>query len=232
MMSKLVRFSLIIILSLSGAAYAFAQQVIKGKVVGVTDGDTITVLDQSNKQHKIRFQGIDAPESRQDFGQKSKQNLSDMVLGKSVTVLYDKLDKYGRVVGKVLLDGKDVNLEQIKAGLAWHYKQYENEQTPEDRKIYSEAEIAARSAKIGLWSIPNPIAPWNFRYPQNNANSNNTSSGAQSSSSGQIIGNKNSGIYHFPNCPSYNQVSEKNRVYFKTSEEAEKAGYRKARNCP
>ena len=104
------------ILSLSALLLsARAQpQTITGKVVGVSDGDTITVLDASKRQHKVRLDGIDAPESSQDFGSRAKQSLSDLVFGKTVTVLGSKKDRYGRTLGKVMLsDGKDINLEQI-----------------------------------------------------------------------------------------------------------------------
>ena len=86
-----------------------------------------------------------------------------MVFGKDVTVTYDKTDQYGRLVGKILLDGKDVNLEQVKAGMAWHYKEYEREQSPEDRKIYARAEDEARAARRGLWRDPDPVEPSAFR---------------------------------------------------------------------
>jgi hypothetical protein len=101
----------LVLLALSITSQAAQQaKTVAGKVVGVADGDTITVLDSFNRQHKIRFQGIDAPESAQAFGQRSKQSLSEMVFGKQASILYEKLDKYGRVVGKVIVDGRDVNL--------------------------------------------------------------------------------------------------------------------------
>ena len=93
-----------------------------GNVVGVADGDTITVLNADKVQHKIRLTGIDAPEKKQPFGNRSKQSLSDMVFNKTVTVETDKRDSYGRELGKVLAGGKDMNLEQVRAGFAWHYK--------------------------------------------------------------------------------------------------------------
>ena len=124
-----------------------AAQTLTGRVVRVADGDTVTVLDSSNTQHRIRLEGIDAPESHQAFGTQSKKNLSDMVFGKDVTVVYQKTDQYGRLVGKIMLDGKDVNLEQVKAGMAWHYKEYQREQTPEDRELYAKAEDEARSGQ-------------------------------------------------------------------------------------
>ncbi len=136
---------------------------VTGRVVGITDGDTITVLDNTNVQHKVRLAGIDAPEKKQPFGQKSKQSLSDCAYDKTATIQGDKLDRYGRLVGKVIADGVDCNLRQIYQGLAWHYKKYMNEQAPDDRLIYAQAEEDARSKKAGLWSDVNPMPPWMWR---------------------------------------------------------------------
>jgi endonuclease YncB( thermonuclease family) len=134
-----------------------------GHVVRVADGDTITVLDSSNTQHRIRLEGIDAPESHQAFGTLSKKNLSDMVFGKDVTIVYQKTDQYGRLVGKIVLEGKDINLEQVQAGMAWHYKEYELEQSPADRELYARAEDDARAARRGLWQDADPVEPSAFR---------------------------------------------------------------------
>jgi len=142
---------------------ASASKILQGQVVSVADGDTITVLDAEKNQHKIRLQGIDAPEKAQAFGAKSKQALYEMVHGKTVQVSFEKSDKYGRILGKVLLDGQDICHQQIKAGLAWHYKKYQNEQPLVDRDAYSASETAAKSEKLGLWSDPRPVAPWDFR---------------------------------------------------------------------
>ena len=139
---------------------------LQGKVVNVADGDTITVLDAQKTQHKIRLQGLDAPEKAQPFGQKSKQSLHQLVHSKQVTIDFDKKDKYGRTVGKVLLNGTDICLEQIKAGMAWHYKQYQSEQSKEDRKIYADAEAVAQSQGVGLWKDKNPTPPWEYRKQQ------------------------------------------------------------------
>jgi endonuclease YncB( thermonuclease family) len=148
-------------------ATSFAQT-ITGKVVRVADGDTVTVLDASNTQHRIRLSGIDAPEKNQAFGNRSKESLSALLAGKTVTVETNKLDKYGRSLGKVMVDGTDANLEQIKLGMAWHYKAYMRDQPAIDRKIYAEAEVEAKAAKRGLWSDAAPIAPWEFRQQQRN----------------------------------------------------------------
>jgi endonuclease YncB( thermonuclease family) len=136
---------------------------IEGRVVGVADGDTITVLDSTNTQHKIRLSGIDAPEKSQPFGNLSKESLSGLVFDKTVTVETDKRDKYKRNVGKVLVDGADANLEQIKRGMAWHYKKYAREQPAADRKAYSDAEDAAKAVRRGLWADTEHVPPWEFR---------------------------------------------------------------------
>ncbi len=139
---------------------------LQGKVINVADGDTITVLDDNKTKHKIRLQGIDAPEKAQPYGQKSKQSLNQWVHGQTVTVDFQKKDKYGRTVGKVLLNGTDICLAQIKSGMAWHYKQYQSEQTKEERDTYAQAEQEAKAQAIGLWKDKNPIPPWEFRRQQ------------------------------------------------------------------
>ena len=137
---------------------------LQGHVIGVTDGDTITLLDASKTQHKIRVAGIDAPEKKQPFGQRSKESLSSLAFDKDLTIEWSKKDRYGRIVGK-LLDrrGRDLNLEQVKMGMAWHYKKYEKEQSPDDRRLYAAAEDAARAKRVGLWSDPSPVPPWDYR---------------------------------------------------------------------
>lgn len=142
-------------------------ETITGRTVGVADGDTITVLDITRTQHKIRLAGIDAPEKSQPFGQRSKQSLSDLVFGRTVSVETDKVDRYGRKVGKVrTTEGADVNLEQVRRGLAWHYKDYMQEQTEADRATYSAAENVSRAQRRGLWGDTQPVAPWDFRKEQ------------------------------------------------------------------
>ena len=131
---------------------------ITGKVVGVSDGDTITVLDADQVQHKVRLAGIDAPEKKQAFGQKSKEALSDCAYGQQVEVQGSKLDRYGRLIGKVLVKEQDCNLRQIPLGMAWHYKLYMKEQALEDRILYTNEENLAKNNKLGLWSDPTPDA--------------------------------------------------------------------------
>lgn len=136
---------------------------LQGRVVSIADGDTVTLLDASNTQWKIRLMGIDAPEKKMPFGQKSKETLSDLVFNKQVSVEYNKKDRYGRTVGKIIVNGTDANLEQVKAGMAWHYKQYQKEQSPDDRVSYAEAQVKARDQKLGLWIEPAPTPPWDWR---------------------------------------------------------------------
>ena len=210
--------------ALTAAAGQTTKSQIKGKVVGVADGDTITILDVNNFQYKIRLEGIDAPESKQDFGGKSKENLSNLVFGRQVTVITGKVDKYGRYVGKVLVGDVDANLEQIRAGFAWHYKQYADEQIPEDQLLYAAEETKAKKAKIGLWSMPNSVAPWEWRAGVGNPNLKGVPEGA-------VIGNKNSMLYHLRGCSGYAKVSPRNREIFTDAEDAEDAGYTLAGNC-
>ena len=124
----------------------------------MNDGDTATLLTSSNKSVKIRLAQIDAPEKNQAFGEKSKQSLSNLIFGKQVSVEVETKDRYGRSVGKIKVAGVDANLEQVKQGMAWFYVQYGKD------SAYRNAEASARSNRIGLWSEPNPVPPWEFRH--------------------------------------------------------------------
>jgi endonuclease YncB( thermonuclease family) len=127
------------------------------RVVGVHDGDTLTGLSQEKTQVKVRLDAIDAPELGQPFGRASKAALSDLVFGKDVVVYEKSKDRWGRTVGHVLVDGKDTNLEMLRAGMAWHYKKYD-----QNRRLAA-VEEEAKSAKVGLWRDPNSIPPWEWR---------------------------------------------------------------------
>lgn len=143
---------------------AASAETISGRVVGIADGDTITVLDATNTQHKIRLAGIDAPEKKQPYGQASKQHLSDQVFNKDVSLVCGKTDRYKRSICVVRIFGKDANLEQVKAGMAWWYRKYQNEQTAQQRADYEAAEAVAKSGRIGLWRDAEPVAPWEWRH--------------------------------------------------------------------
>jgi endonuclease YncB( thermonuclease family) len=146
-----------------------------GKVVAVTDGDTIKVLDDNKVQHKIRLTGIDAPEKAQPFGNASRKHLATMLADKEVRVETTKNDRYGRVLGKVWVQPRDcpscgktlnANHAQILSGMAWWYQDYAKDQSAEDQGRYESAVVEARKRKLGLWSEPNPIPPWAWRRGQ------------------------------------------------------------------
>jgi endonuclease YncB( thermonuclease family) len=158
----LLRISIFLFLALHIACSNAAS--LMGRTVRVIDGDTIVILNEADTQYKIRLKGIDAPEKRQPFGKRSKQYLSDLVAKRYVKVEYTKRDRYGRIIGKVFVSDKDVCLEMISAGLAWHYKKYQSEQSKQDRTRYAETELAASMSGIGLWRDASPIPPWEWRH--------------------------------------------------------------------
>lgn len=128
------------------------------KVIGISDGDTFTCINDDNLQLKIRINGIDAPEKRQAFGNKSKEFLSSLIFGKKISIDVQSKDGYGRYIAYVYSpEGKDVALLMLHEGMAWHFTKYDNS------KVYSDAENVARKAKRGLWTESSPIAPWDFR---------------------------------------------------------------------
>ena len=142
---RLITLCFLVFLSIPTSA-----DTLTGKVAKITDGDTLYVLDANYQQHKIRLAGIDAPERKQAYGLTSRKHLASIVAGKQVTVEYQKRDRYGRIVGKVWVNGVDVCLEQVKAGFAWHYKKYQHEQSLEDQRLYADAENSARIGRLGL----------------------------------------------------------------------------------
>jgi endonuclease YncB( thermonuclease family) len=160
-------FPLLFLLSLPTHA-----DTLTGRVVGVGDGDTITILDANRQQHKIRLGGIDAPEKAQPFGQRSKESLSAMVFNKEVRVDWEKRDKYKRIVGKIWVQPAscptcqmtlDAGHAQITVGLAWWYRKYSNEQSAQDRGAYEFSEQEARAKRAGLWADVDPVPPWDWR---------------------------------------------------------------------
>ena len=150
-----MRFAPIVSIILS--CLALNAQTIQGKVVRVVDGDTITILDESKVQHKVRLNRIDAPEKSQAFGEVSRKHLANMVAGKFVKIEWEKKDKYERILGEVIVGDVNANLKMVQDGLAWHFKRFDN------TKEYALAESEARAKKVGLWKDANPIPPWEFR---------------------------------------------------------------------
>ncbi len=190
---------------------------ITGKVVSVQDGDTIEIL--SNKQtYRIRLNGIDCPEKKQDFGNRAKQYTSDHCFGKTITARIIDKDRYGRYVADVFLtDGKVLNEELVQSGLAWHYKQYSKS------RLLASLENEARANKRSIWSQNNPIPPWEYR--------NGGTIKSNSLPAGCYYASKNSDKYHKPSCQWAKKISESNLVVFKSKKDAEKAGYKACKSC-
>ncbi len=133
------------------------HEAFEGKVVGVADGDTLVVLD-GTAQVRVRLHGIDCPERGQAFGAAARRFASSLAFGKSVTVRSLGKDRYGRLLGEVVLsDGRSLNRELVAAGMAWHYARYS------DDEALARAEREARKARVGIWSEPDPVAPWSYR---------------------------------------------------------------------
>jgi endonuclease YncB( thermonuclease family) len=170
-----LRTLLFCLLALPGFAAHAASHSFDARVVGVADGDTITVLDANNVQHRIRLAGIDAPEKGQPFAERSKRSLRRMVMGRNARIEWDEQDRYGRLVGKVWVAPAGINCArepcpktldagraQITVGLAWHY--LGRHQGEEDSLAYEFDETEARARRVGLWSEPDPTAPWDWRH--------------------------------------------------------------------
>ncbi len=183
--------------------------------MGVSDGDTITVLTAEKRQVKIRLAGIDAPETGQDFGSRAKQAASELAFGKTVTIEERDTDRYGRTVAEVILpDGQSLNREMVSLGLAWWYRQY----ALHDAEL-ARLESDAKAAHRGLWSQPGAVPPWDWRH------------GVGVPVTAGVVGNRNSHVYHRPSCRAVAVMKQSNKVTFATAEEAEKAGYRKGGDC-
>jgi len=140
------------------AQLSSVREVFQAECVGVADGDTLTVL-QGKRQIKLRLEGIDCPELHQSFGTRARQFTSSLVFGRKVTVSAQYLDRIGRTVSRVSVNGKDVSLALVEAGLAWHYRRYSSD------PLLAKAEEQARRLKKGLWSDPRPVPPWEWRRP-------------------------------------------------------------------
>lgn len=135
----------------------------RGRVTHVADGDSIVVRVSGGRTVKVRIAAIDAPEQGQAYSTQARQSLRSLTLGAELQLVPRDVDRYGRVVARVLVGGKDIGLEQIRRGLAWHYAQFASQQEREERSAYARAERVARSARAGLWKDATPVAPWRYR---------------------------------------------------------------------
>ena len=156
------RFFIVLLLLLATARVP--AETLTGRIVGVSDGDTLTLLDAEHVPHKIRVAGIDAPEKRQPFGDRSKTNLSALAYNRTAEADCRKIDRYRRNVCVVFIGGKDIGLEQIRGGMAWWYQQYAREQTRQERIDYEHAEFVATRNRYGLWNSKSPTPPWEWRH--------------------------------------------------------------------
>ena len=154
----MIRTAIMLVLCfIAGQAVAAPPVTTTGKVVSVHDGDTVTVRTDDGQTLKVRLQGIDAPELKQAFGSRSRDELSALVKGKPVTLVEHGRDKYGRTLATILVDGVDANARQVATGMAWHYSRFDKS------PALARAQEAARAARTGLWGDAAPVAPWEWR---------------------------------------------------------------------
>jgi micrococcal nuclease len=250
--AELVAASLTFVLACAPTSPARAGETFYAKVVGVADGDTITVL-REGKPLKIRLQGVDCPEKAQPFGDRAKQLTSKLVFGKQVRVEIVTRDKYGRTVARVDYLGKlhrnprdrskphqvvtvhrSLQEELLQAGLAWWYRKYAAKE-----KRLAKLEEEARRARRGLWADRDPVAPWDFRHNKKNKTKLGPLKGdkvgdAHGSAAVDVThpvsGNTRSKVYHWFTCPDLRRCKHCS-ARFKTPGEAERAGYRPHKDC-
>ena len=221
------QFRKTLFLFLAVVALTFPAWAWQGKVVGVTDGDTITVM-HDGKGEVIRLYGVDCPEKHQDYGQKAKEFTSSKVFGKVIDVEPVTRDRYGRIIGLVSFDGQSLDHKIIEAGYGWVYLQYCQRSVCEEWK---KLEDHARSAKLGLWAVSSPVPPWEFRHGRQSIKS----AAAGKSQTGNVArsiayhGNVSSRIFHAPHCRYYN--CKNCTAVFKSREEAIQAGHRPCKVC-
>lgn len=223
-LARLFAVACVLILALVTNASAW-----EGKVVGVADGDTVTVLSKNNEQIRVRLYGIDAPESAQAFGARAKQALASMVFGKVVRVEEKDRDRYGRVVARLYVGSVDVNAELVRQGMAWIYRQYCRESFCSD---WGNAESAAKSSSHGLWADSNPVPPWEWRKSGRDASYASSVQSVPpvvSSTATTYHGNQRSHVFHHPRCKDYhcpNCIIE-----LSSREEALRQGFRPCGVC-
>lgn len=159
MQMKKILFILLLFISCNPPAEK-DKEVLRGRVVSVADGDTVTILTDNDEQIRIRLYGIDAPEKGQDFSNKSRQFLHDLCYGKIVSIEKKGIDQYERVLGIVYINEFNLNKEMVRNGLAWYYDHYVKDADLEA------LEHAARKQKLNIWSMKNPTPPYEFRRNQ------------------------------------------------------------------
>lgn len=225
---------MLVVMCLSLAAPALAETV-HGRVTRVWDGDTVT-LNVDGVGVRVRLAGIDAPEHDQPYGDAARDHLSALTLGELARLETDKTDKYGRRVGKLWVRPKDcprcgltldAGLAMLTVGLAWWYRHYADEQSPDDRGRYEFAEYEAKHKGVGLWADEHPTPPWD--WPRGDR------AGVDPPTGCRIKGNisANGKIYHLPGQRDYDRTRinpSNGERWFCTEAEARAAGWRRARN--
>lgn len=193
------------------------------RLLKVIDGDSL-VVSAGGRERELRLDQIDAPEYDQPHGQRSEDILRRLLSGRPLSIEVLERDRYGREVVELEAGGVNINARMVELGAAWAYRRYLRDES------LLELEATARAAGRGLWGLEagEPVAPWTWRHSGR--------AGAAWSPSpvppGAVIGNRRSGVYHLPHCPSYDRVSPRNRVPYASVAEAEAAGLRRAGNCP
>ena len=225
--------SLIVLISFLFSTPAHTSSSFTGKVIDVADGDTITILTQNDEKIKIRLAGIDCPESTQAHGEKAKQYLSSLIYGKRTRITPETIDKYGRTVGMVLVNGANINEQIVSNGHGWVFRKY---CTTDYCKDWLKLEEKARKTRAGLWKDANPQPPWEWRAEQKNgSNGDKTSTPAVATAttgggnSTVYRGNTSSHVFHGPTCKDYN--CKNCTVVLGSAQEAVRAGYRAHRDC-
>ena len=197
------------------AGLAFAGERLQGYVNAISDGDTFSAM-VNGAPTRIRLYGVDCPEGNQKFGSEARTFTFRAINGKDVEIEQKAKDQYGRIVALVYYDGKCLNAELLKAGLAWHYKQYSKE------KEFADLENEARKAGRGLWVDKKPTSPWNFRRGE-------PDTADSGSVRAQFSGNAKSQVFHRQNCKHY--ACKNCTVKFSSRDEAVKAGYKPCGLC-
>ena len=230
--------TLLIAVGITLSRSSLGKNTYRTSVVDVSNflyGDTITVLNQNNESVKIRLAGVDCPESSQSYGDKAKQFVVSKVSGKRVRIMPDTIDRYGRTVGIVLINGENLNEQIVAHGHGWVYRKY---CTADYCNDWLRQEETARDAHTGLWKDKNPQPPWEWRTEHRGKNGNNgnvsvanTSAAVVPGAGGSIIyhGNRRSHVFHGPSCRDYN--CKNCTVRLESYQEAVGAGYRAHREC-
>jgi micrococcal nuclease len=192
----------------------------QARVTAVSDGDTLIVRALDGNVHRVRIDGVDCPESGQAFSQVARNFTRQLAFDRQVSVRIVTTDRNGRLVSRVSVDGKDLGIELVRAGLAWHYTEFSAD------KELAALEQVARAAKRGLWADSNPIPPWVWRRSKQPASSEVERTRAVE---GPFRANIRSRVYHAPTCRNYR--CQNCTAEFRTAAEAEAAGYRPAGDC-